>query len=112
MSALTIASLGLAASTAYAEPGLAPAAQESLNVQIAPSINYKAYNNGTAAVITTDAGSLAVTNGTFQIKADGRIIAGVPLELRLDDISMPIDARIDGNTATLARTCRRLPGRG
>ena len=28
-------------------------------------------------------------------------MAGVPLELRVDDISMPIDAQVQGNTATL-----------
>ncbi|WP_068274992.1 hypothetical protein [Aldersonia kunmingensis] len=102
VSAITIAALGLAAGTAYADPAPAPAAQESLNVQIAPSINYKAYNNGTAAVISTDAGTLAVADGQFQVKAaDGRVVAGVPLELRLDDVSLPINAKIEGNTATL-----------
>jgi hypothetical protein len=102
VSAITIAALGLAAGTAYADPAPAPAASESLNVQLAPSINYKAYNNGAAAVISTDAGSLAVADGKFQIKAaDGTIVGGVPLELRIDDVSLPINAQVDGNTATL-----------
>jgi hypothetical protein len=102
VSALTIASLGLAAGTAYADPAPAPAPRETLNVAVAPTINYKAYNNGTAAVISTDAGSLAVADGKFQIKAaDGTVVGGVPLELRIDDISMPIDAKVEGNTATL-----------
>ena len=69
----------------------------------APRINYRAFDNGGAAVITTDAGTLAIANGQFQIRAaDGTVVGGVPLiGLRVDDISMPIDARIDGNTATL-----------
>lgn len=98
VSALVIASTGIAAGTAYA----APVSEAPLSVDIAPHINYKAYGNGNAAVITTDAGTLTVANGQFQIKAvDGRIVGGVPLELHLDDIALPINAQIDGNTATL-----------
>ena len=53
-------------------------------------------------MITTDAGSLTVANGQSQIKAaEGTIVAGAPLELRIDHISMPIDAQVQGNTATL-----------
>src|SRR6476646_5592177 len=97
VSAITIAALGLAAGTAYADPAPAPAAQESLNVQLAPSINYTAYNNGTAAVITTDIGSLAVADGKFQIKApDGTVVGGVPLLLGIDEFSVPVDAKVEG----------------
>lgn len=102
VSMLTAAAIGLTSGTAYADPVPTPHSPDTLNVELAPRINYRAFDNGGAAVITTDAGTLAIANGQFQIRAaDGTIVGGVPLELRVDDISMPIDARIDGNTATL-----------
>ncbi|OQS16411.1 hypothetical protein B0T36_05450 [Nocardia donostiensis] len=99
VSALTAAALALGSATAIAAPdtGSAP-----LSVDLAPRINYTAYKNGTAAVITVDAGKLIVDNGQFQIRsAAGEILAGVPLEFNIDDIAFPIDAEIEGNTATL-----------
>ncbi|MCX5042063.1 hypothetical protein OG921_02490 [Aldersonia sp. NBC_00410] len=99
VAALTVATIGSAVGTVNAAP---VASTTAPSTQIAPRINYTAHNNGTAAVITTDAGSLTVANGQFQIKAaDGTIVGGVPLELRVDDISMPVDAKVAGNTATL-----------
>src|SRR5262245_35582791 len=101
-SILTVAAIGLTSGTAYADPAPAPASSNNLDVELAPRINYRAFDNGGAAVITTDAGSITVANGQFQILAgDGTVVGGVPLELRVDDMSMPIDAQIDGNTATL-----------
>ncbi|WP_431972383.1 hypothetical protein [Nocardia sp. bgisy134] len=68
----------------------------------ADTINYTAHNNGSSAIVTTDAGTLAVIDGQFQIKAaDGRIVGGIPLKLHLDEIALPISATIEGNTATL-----------
>ena len=61
VSAMTIAAMGLAAGTSYAEPAPAPSASEDLNVGIAPGINYKAFNNGTAAVISTKRSSSMAT---------------------------------------------------
>lgn len=102
VSAMTIAALGLAAGTSYADPAPAPAASDELNVAVAPAINYKAYQNGTAAVLTTDAGSLTVANGQLQIKDNaGIIVGGIPLVMQLDDMQVPIAAQVQGNTATL-----------
>ena len=102
VSAMTIAAMGLAAGTAYAEPAPAPAASDELNVAVAPAINYKAYQNGTAAVISTDAGSLTVANGQLQIKDNaGIVVGGLPLLMQLDDMQVPIAAQVQGNTATL-----------
>lgn len=103
VSAMTIAALGLAAGTASAAPAAtSPTLNPTVNMQTAPSINYTAHGNDTSAVLTTDAGSLVVADNQLQIRAaDGTVVGGVPLELRIDDISMPIVADITGNTATL-----------
>ncbi|MGW2663764.1 hypothetical protein ACWCW7_22630 [Nocardia tengchongensis] len=95
--AITACTLGATAGTATATPAPAP-----LNVDVAPGVNYKAYKDGTAAVITVDSGKLIVDNGQFQIRSNtGEVLAGVPLEYKVDDIAFPIDATIDGNTARL-----------
>ena len=70
-----------------------------------PEVHYRATNNGAAAVITIESGTMAVDNGVFAIKsASGRILAGIPLAYRIDDIAYPVAAAIDGNTATLTPT--------
>ncbi len=102
VSALTIAALGVAGGTSYAAPTSPPAITDTINVDLAPHVNYKANQVGDAAIITTDAGTLTVQNGQFQIRAaSGEILAGAPLEYYVDDIAFPIDAQISGNTATL-----------
>ncbi|WP_040802380.1 hypothetical protein [Nocardia concava] len=65
-------------------------------------INYTATNNETNTVIRTDAGSMVVENGNFEIKAaNGNIVAGIPLKMQVDDFTFPIAAEISGHTATL-----------
>ncbi len=65
-------------------------------------MHYRATNTGAAAVITTDAGTMAVADGVFEIRsASGRVLAGIPLAYRIDDMTYPVAAAIDGNTATL-----------
>lgn len=78
------------------------AAADPLSVDIAPGVNYTAYQDGTAAVITIEHGSLIVDNGQFQIRSNrGEILAGVPLVFNVDDIAFPIDVAITGDTARL-----------
>ncbi|TCK00969.1 hypothetical protein [Nocardia alba] len=90
-SALLIAAMGVAAGTVNAAP-----AEE------AEAINYSAEVIDSKAVITTDAGSLVEENGVFKIKAaNGTVVAGTPLNFRLDEFELPIAAEISGNTATL-----------
>ncbi|WP_433193086.1 hypothetical protein ACQP1G_30720 [Nocardia sp. CA-107356] len=87
-----------AATTVSAEPASAP----PLTVDIAPGVEYTAYKDGHAAVISVADGTLIVENGQFQIRdRSGRVLAGVPLEFTIDDIAFPIDTTIDGNTARL-----------
>ncbi|MVU80035.1 hypothetical protein GPX89_22660 [Nocardia sp. ET3-3] len=67
-------------------------------------VNYTATSSATDSVIRTDAGSLVVENGTFEIEAaDGTVVAGMPLSFRVDDFEFPIAADISGgaHTATL-----------
>ncbi|MGW5138161.1 hypothetical protein ACWEPH_03700 [Nocardia beijingensis] len=95
------AALALALSATTVGAGAAQAAPD-LSVDVAPGVNYRAYHDGTAAVISIDSGSLIVENGNFQIRAaSGEILAGVPLEFTYDDIAFPIEATVEGNTARL-----------
>ncbi|MFJ4650960.1 hypothetical protein ACIP5Y_06755 [Nocardia sp. NPDC088792] len=55
-----------------------------------------------SAIISTDAGSLTVENGTFKIKSpEGITLAGTELNFRVDDFEFPIAAEISDRTATL-----------
>ncbi|WP_280184258.1 hypothetical protein [Nocardia cyriacigeorgica] len=92
-SAAGLAALTMCSATVAAEP---------LSVDVAPGVNYTAHQDGTAAVITVDAGQLIIDDGKFQIRADdGTVLAGVPLEFNVNNVAFPIDAEIDGHTARL-----------
>lgn len=102
---MAIAAVGIAGGTANAVP--APVAPPGgIATPIIPGVvNYTATNDGTSAIITTDAGTLTVVGGQFQIKdAEGRLVGGVPLEVTVDDIAYPVKAEIEGNTAKLTPT--------
>ncbi|WP_227983605.1 hypothetical protein [Nocardia spumae] len=92
--------------TAVATAGTGFAAADP--APVAPSeapVNYQATNTGTAAVISTDSGSMTVERGVFEIRSDtGRVLAGIPLTYRIDDIDYPVAAAIHGRTATLTPT--------
>ncbi|WP_024802977.1 hypothetical protein [Nocardia sp. BMG51109] len=89
-STLLIAALGVPAATAGAAP-----ADKGV-------VNYTATTTDRATVIATDAGSMAVEDGVFKIKAnDGTVLAGTELSFRVDDFVFPIAAELDDRTATL-----------
>ncbi|PPI94481.1 hypothetical protein [Nocardia nova] len=91
--AMLVAAVGVAAGTATADPA-APAAPES--------VYYKANVENDKAIIKTDGGSIVNENGMLEIKAaNGAVLAGTPLNFRVDDFEFPIAADISGNTATL-----------
>lgn len=92
-SALVIAALGVAAGTAHAEP---------TKTSPLPGVNLTVNYDDKVATIASDAGTMAVEDGIFKIKADnGTVLAGTPLEFRVDDFAFPITADISGNKATL-----------
>ncbi|MEV6360524.1 hypothetical protein [Nocardia asteroides] len=96
------AAAGIALSLAGTATTVSAAPPPPVNVDLAPGINYTAYKDGSAAVITVTDGQLIVEDGKFQIRdRAGHLLAGVPLEFRIDDIVFPIDTKLDGNTATL-----------
>ncbi|APE36544.1 hypothetical protein BOX37_24400 [Nocardia mangyaensis] len=106
-SMVAIAAVGIAGTAGNAGAVPAPVAPPGgIATQIIPGmVNYTADRDDTAAIITTDAGTLTVANGQFQIKnADGVIVGGVPLEVSIDDIAYPVKAEINGNTARLTPT--------
>ncbi|MQY17810.1 hypothetical protein NRB20_08770 [Nocardia sp. RB20] len=92
VAALVTTALGVTAGGANAAPQ-----------QSAPeAVNFKAWSTPTASVVQTDAGSMAVENGVFKIKAaDGKTVAGTELKFRVDDFEFPIAANIANHTATL-----------
>ncbi|MFE3441960.1 hypothetical protein ACFXNW_02915 [Nocardia sp. NPDC059180] len=66
------------------------------------AVNFTAESTDTQSIITTDAGSLVVEDGTFKVEAvDGTVLAGTPLRFRVDEFEFPIAAQISGRTATL-----------
>ncbi|WP_227996152.1 hypothetical protein [Nocardia australiensis] len=66
------------------------------------AVGFTARATDTSSVIETDAGSITVEDGTLEIKAaDGTVVAGTPLRLRIDEFEFPITAEIAYRTATL-----------
>jgi len=66
------------------------------------AVDFKATTSNSATIIRTDAGSMDVENGVFEIKAaNGAVLAGTPLKFRVDDFEFPIAANIADHTATL-----------
>ncbi len=65
-------------------------------------VNYQATRTDRSSIVTTDAGSMAVEDGVFKIKAaNGSVLAGTELSFRVDDFVFPIAAAVGGRTATL-----------
>ncbi|MGK8522839.1 hypothetical protein ACRS6B_15325 [Nocardia asteroides] len=65
-------------------------------------VNYTATTSADSVVVQIDSGSMQVENGVFAVKAnDGTVLAGTPLQFRVDDFVFPIAADITGRSATL-----------
>ncbi|MFI7667653.1 hypothetical protein [Nocardia sp. NPDC049526] len=65
-------------------------------------VNYTTNVTDKSTIISTDAGSMAVEDGVFKIKAaNGVTLAGAELAFRVDDFVFPIAAEITDRTATL-----------
>ncbi|KZM71738.1 hypothetical protein [Nocardia terpenica] len=95
-----LAATGILAATAIAATAGTATAAPALPRH--PGIDYQATVIDQSAVIRTDAGSMTADNGIFTINApDGRAVAGIPLEFRVDDFAFPIQAEIHDRTATL-----------
>lgn len=94
--ALATAAIGITAGTVHAAPA-APAAPAPV------SVSYKVDDQAQSISLTADNGSVAIEDGKLEIKsADGTVMAGTPLQYRVDDFVFPIAADIKGNTATLS----------
>ncbi|MGY4099718.1 hypothetical protein ACW2Q0_09185 [Nocardia sp. R16R-3T] len=84
-----VAAVAVASGSAGAQPGTEDA------------VDFTAYATDTQSIVTTDAGSMVVENGVFEIKAvDGTVLTGMPLTFRVDDFEFPIAAGIADHTAT------------
>ena len=68
----------------------------------AKDIGYSANIVGDHVVLKTDIGSLRTADGQFQIVDNtGKVAASIPLAYNLNDKQFPINADINGRTATL-----------
>ena len=68
----------------------------------AKNIGYSAQIVGDHVVLKTDIGSLRTSDGQFQIVDNtGKVAASIPLAYNLNDKQFPINADINGRTATL-----------
>lgn len=68
----------------------------------AKDIGYSANIVGDHVVLKTDIGSLRTSDGQFQIVDNtGKVAASIPLAYNLNDKQFPINADINGRTATL-----------
>ena len=68
----------------------------------AKNIGYSAQIVGDHVVLKTDIGSLRTSDGQFQIVDNtGKVAASIPLAYNLNDNRFPINADINGRTATL-----------
>ncbi|MFB8275982.1 hypothetical protein [Nocardia colli] len=66
------------------------------------AVGYRASATPTELSIETDAGSIVAENGMLAIKSDdGTVLAGTPLSFQYQDFVFPVDARIQGRSATL-----------
>ncbi|MGV9820800.1 hypothetical protein [Nocardia xishanensis] len=91
--AFMTSAIGIAAGTSSAAPLAddAPAA-----------IGYTANTTATSSIVSIDEGSLVVEDNVLKIKAaDGAVVAGTPLTLRIDEFEFPVAADISGRTVTM-----------
>ncbi|MEU7628773.1 hypothetical protein AB0C34_02140 [Nocardia sp. NPDC049220] len=89
---LAVAIAGVMAGTAAAAP----------SATASGIVNYTATTSEENVVVHIDSGSMKVENGIFEVEAtNGAVLAGTPLEFRVDDFIFPIAAAIEGRTATL-----------
>lgn len=97
MRKIAAAGVLLASALAVTAPPVAAAPQADDR-----GVNYTANATDRSTIITTDAGSMAVEDGVFKIKAaNGTTLAGAELAFRVDDFVFPIAAEIKDRTATL-----------
>ncbi|MFC7449889.1 hypothetical protein [Rhodococcus daqingensis] len=92
VSAMTIASMGIIAGTAHADSAAdAPA-----------GVGWTVTRSGNQVILDTTAGSLSREDSRLVVRdSGGTIVESVPLSLAVDGIAHPVDATIDGRTATL-----------
>lgn len=92
VAAITIASMGIVAGTAHADP--APATP--------PGVGWNLTRNGDQVIIDTTAGSLSTENNHLIIRdASGATVESVPLSIAVNGFAHPVAAQINGRTATL-----------
>lgn len=92
-SALAIAALAIATGTAYADAPAPAGAQ---------AIHWNDKIEGNSVLVNTDLGSLTTDGDQFQVRdSQGALVTAFPLNFVMDGLSHPVDAQIDGNTATL-----------
>ena len=99
VAAMTIASLGVATGTAYAQPAAGTTQPAAGAVQ---QVGWNVTRDGDRVVVTTTDGSLATENNHLVVRdAAGVLVDSVPLSFVFAGTAHPISAQIDGRTAVL-----------
>ena len=92
VAAMTIATMGIVAGTAAADP--APATT--------PGVGWNLTRNGDQVIIDTSAGSLSNENNHLIVRdASGTTVESVPLLIAAEGVAHPVAAQIDGRRAIL-----------
>ncbi len=111
--ALAIATLTVAAGTAYADTPAANAPVKpgaTVSTDVLPGIHYTANVVDHSVVLRTDGGKLVTRGNQFEIlDGSGHLAFGMPLTYQLDRKDWPIAAKIDAAGRTVTLTPSRNP---
>ncbi|TQC49851.1 hypothetical protein EEB14_07885 [Rhodococcus sp. WS4] len=101
IAALTIGAVGVAAGTAQAAP---LGTDVPANVQsTGQGVDWTVTRDGNRVLVRIASGSLALENNRLMVRNDqGVVVESIPLSLAVDGLAHPVDAHLEGNTATLA----------
>ncbi|WP_228000859.1 hypothetical protein [Nocardia australiensis] len=89
----------IAAAVACITAGTVSAAPQTADSGV---VDYTVTSTEQNMVVQIGSGSMVVDNGVFEVvSADGTVLAGTPLEFRVDEFVFPIAALVQGRTATL-----------
>ncbi|MET7769613.1 hypothetical protein [Nocardia sp. NPDC005366] len=99
---MKITAFALAAAFMTTAVTVAAGASSAAELPAPEAIGFSAHATDTQSIIAIDAGSLVIEDDALKItSADGVVVAGAPLTLRIDDFEFPIAAAVSGREATL-----------
>ncbi|MBU3067569.1 hypothetical protein KO481_39370 [Nocardia sp. NEAU-G5] len=96
------AATAILAATAIAITTATATAAPQPSEQPPNAVHYEVHRDGSSAVLTTTDGKLKIIDDQLVLTDhNGQPVAALPLTYQIDNTAHPIDARVDGTTATL-----------